>query len=82
MAVGFVAVIVSGTIYGAGLKTEQEWKATKQKIAEATVDERLAMLAQRRADLTRQQREVEDKLANLRARMRASAESEASNEGE
>ncbi|KAK4248719.1 hypothetical protein C7999DRAFT_40113 [Corynascus novoguineensis] len=70
---GFAAVIITGTIYGAGLKTQQEWKATKQKLQEATVDDKVAMLEVQKHDLLRQKGEIEAKLGELRARMRANA---------
>ncbi|KAL2136808.1 hypothetical protein VTI74DRAFT_1022 [Chaetomium olivicolor] len=73
----FAAVIFTGTIYGAGLKTRQEWKAEKQKIQEASVDEKVAILEQRRADLVRHKDEIEGKLVELRARIKARAEHEA-----
>ncbi|AEO61058.1 hypothetical protein MYCTH_2310866 [Thermothelomyces thermophilus ATCC 42464] len=71
--IGFAAVIITGTIYGAGLKTQQEWKASKQKLQEATVDEKVAMLEAQKVDLLRQKEEIEGKLAELRARMRSGA---------
>ncbi|KAL2168068.1 hypothetical protein VTG60DRAFT_496 [Thermothelomyces hinnuleus] len=71
--IGFAAVIITGTIYGAGLKTQQEWKASKQKLQEATVDEKVAMLEAQKLDLLRQKEEIEGKLAELRARMRSGA---------
>ncbi|KAL2161131.1 hypothetical protein VTH06DRAFT_8350 [Thermothelomyces fergusii] len=67
--VGFAAVTITGTIYGAGLKTQQEWKASKRKLQEATVDEKVAMLEAQKLDLLRQKEEIERKLADLRARM-------------
>ncbi|KAL2147411.1 hypothetical protein VTI28DRAFT_9875 [Corynascus sepedonium] len=70
---GFAAVTITGTIYGAGLKTQQEWKATKQKLQEATVDDKVAMLEVQKHDLLRQKGEIEAKLGDLRARMRANA---------
>ncbi|KAG7291524.1 hypothetical protein NEMBOFW57_001543 [Staphylotrichum longicolle] len=70
------AVVIVGTIYGAGLKTRQEWKAEKKKVQEATVDERVAILELHREDLVRQKGEVEAKLAEIRARIKASAEAE------
>jgi hypothetical protein len=105
-------VTFTGTIYGAGLKTQQEWKAVskhpfssppftqrthgpsssldmyihfdgivclhgvqeKQKVQEASADEKIALLSQHRADLMRQKWEIEGKLAELRARMKGNAE--------
>ncbi|KAK4117646.1 hypothetical protein N656DRAFT_841276 [Canariomyces notabilis] len=69
----FAAVTITGTIYGAGLKTQQQWKAEKQRIQEASIDEKVSILEQRKADLLRQKGEIEAKLAMLRARMEATA---------
>ncbi|KAK4038679.1 hypothetical protein C8A01DRAFT_47759 [Parachaetomium inaequale] len=74
ITLAFAAVISTGTIYGAGLKTQQEWKAEKQKVQEATVDDKVAMLERQKHDLMRQKREIDAKLGELRARMRAGAE--------
>ncbi|KXX77200.1 hypothetical protein MMYC01_206388 [Madurella mycetomatis] len=76
----FAAVTFTGTIYGAGLKTQREWKAEKQKIQEATADDKVAMLEQRRADLMRQKGEIEGKLAMVRARMEVAAAAAADGE--
>ncbi|KAK3331114.1 hypothetical protein B0H66DRAFT_598613 [Apodospora peruviana] len=66
--IGFAAVTVSGAIYGATLKTQQEWKAEKEKFQTATVDERVSVLEQRRAQLLKQKHDLEIKIADLRAR--------------
>ncbi|KAL2269390.1 hypothetical protein VTJ83DRAFT_1574 [Remersonia thermophila] len=66
--VAFAAVIITGTIYGAGLKTQREWKTEKKKVEQLSADQRIAMLEQHRADLVRQKREIEAKLAEVRAR--------------
>ena len=49
---------------------------SKQKVLEATVDERVDMLEMHRAHLVRQKREVEEKLQEVRARIEANAEEE------
>lgn len=46
---------------------------TKQKLQEATVDDKVAMLEVQKHDLLRQKGEIEAKLGDLRARMRANA---------
>ncbi|KAL1836105.1 hypothetical protein VTJ49DRAFT_5565 [Mycothermus thermophilus] len=66
--VAFAAVIITGTIYGAGLKTQREWKTEKEKVEQLSADQRIALLEQHRADLMRQKREIEAKLAEVRAR--------------
>ncbi|KAK4125126.1 hypothetical protein N657DRAFT_355166 [Parathielavia appendiculata] len=74
LTVAFASVTITGTIYGAGLKTQQEWKAEKQKVQEAGADEKIAILSQHKADLERQRGEIEGKLAELRARIKANVE--------
>ncbi|EGS22690.1 uncharacterized protein CTHT_0011630 [Thermochaetoides thermophila DSM 1495] len=58
----FTAVTVTGTIYGAGLKTQQEWKAEKKRVLEASVEEKIAILEDRKAELVRQKNDLEAKL--------------------
>ncbi|KAK4153716.1 hypothetical protein C8A00DRAFT_43412 [Chaetomidium leptoderma] len=79
--VAFAAVTFTGTIYGAGLKTQQEWSAEKQKVEEATVDEKVALLEQHKLGLMRQKNEIEGKLEDLRERMKAAAAAAAAAEG-
>ncbi|KAI1212799.1 uncharacterized protein F4807DRAFT_350491 [Annulohypoxylon truncatum] len=67
----FAAVAVVGAIYGAGLKTQQEYNREKQKIAEASAEDRIRNLEERRTALLAQRRPIERKLNDLRARMRA-----------
>ncbi|EAA36315.2 hypothetical protein GE21DRAFT_530 [Neurospora crassa] len=74
--VAFTAVTVTGTIYGAGLKTQKEWNQEKQKIQEATADDKIEMLVNRRAQLFKTKIEIEQKLADVRERMRLEKEKE------
>ncbi|KAK3695576.1 hypothetical protein B0T22DRAFT_478219 [Podospora appendiculata] len=67
----FAAVTFMGTIYGAGLKTQKEWKEEKQKIQEATPEEKISVLQQRRKNLERQKHELDVKLMELQKRMMA-----------
>ncbi|KAK4239105.1 hypothetical protein C8A03DRAFT_32848 [Achaetomium macrosporum] len=76
LSVSFAAVVITGTVYGAGLKAQQEYKAEKKKVQEATLEEKVALLEQHKADLLRQKAKIEDKLAEVRARIKASAEGE------
>ncbi|KAK3996301.1 hypothetical protein QBC44DRAFT_318650 [Cladorrhinum sp. PSN332] len=69
----FAACTITGTFYGAGLKTQQEWKAEKQKVQEATIDERVSMLESRRSELVRQKNEIDSKIAEIRKRIDAAA---------
>ncbi|KAI1445208.1 hypothetical protein F5Y02DRAFT_418260 [Annulohypoxylon stygium] len=67
----FAAVAVVGAIYGAGLKTQQEYKTEKRQIVEASVEDRIQGLEGRRATLLAQRRPIERKLDDVRARIRA-----------
>ncbi|KAI8957088.1 hypothetical protein F5Y11DRAFT_352916 [Daldinia sp. FL1419] len=67
----FAAVTIVGAIYGAGLKTQSEFKQEKRKIVEATPEDRIADLEARRAALVAQKMPFERKLVDLRARMKA-----------
>ncbi|KAK4161452.1 hypothetical protein QBC43DRAFT_97066 [Cladorrhinum sp. PSN259] len=69
----FAACTITGTFYGAGLKTQQEWKAEKEKVQEATIDERVSMLESRRFELVRQQNELLSKIEQVRGRIDATA---------
>ncbi|KAK3354491.1 hypothetical protein B0H65DRAFT_14892 [Neurospora tetraspora] len=72
----FTAVTVTGTIYGAGLKTQKEWSEEKQKVQEATAQDKIEMLVNRRAQLFKTKIEIEQKLADVRERMRLEKEKE------
>ncbi|KAK3337497.1 hypothetical protein B0T19DRAFT_397113 [Cercophora scortea] len=67
----FTVVTFTGTIYGAGLKTQKEWKEEKQKIREATPEEKISVLQQRRKQLEKQKHELDVKLTELQKRMMA-----------
>ncbi|KAI2467886.1 hypothetical protein F4781DRAFT_432990 [Annulohypoxylon bovei var. microspora] len=66
----FAAVAIVGAIYGAGLKTQREFKKEKQKIVEASAEDRIRDLEGRRGTLVSQRIPLERKLNDLRARMR------------
>ncbi|KAK1781313.1 hypothetical protein QBC45DRAFT_449325 [Copromyces sp. CBS 386.78] len=72
----FTAITVTGTIYGAGLKTQKEWEEEKQKVQEATAEDKIEMLVNRRAQLFKTKIEIEQKLADVRERMRLEKEKE------
>ncbi|KAH6651747.1 hypothetical protein BKA67DRAFT_571795 [Truncatella angustata] len=67
----FAAVTMVGTIYGAGLKTQQEFKAEKQQIVESTPEDRIRDLETRRAILMTFKMPLDRKLKALQDRMRA-----------
>ncbi|KAL2003545.1 hypothetical protein VTN02DRAFT_3435 [Thermoascus thermophilus] len=60
---------IAGTLYGAGLKTEQEVKQTSQKRQEATIDDRIASLQAMRNNLLSQKNTVEKQIRDLNARI-------------
>ncbi|KAI0600714.1 hypothetical protein F4775DRAFT_590273 [Biscogniauxia sp. FL1348] len=66
----FAAVGVVGAVYGAGLKTQQEYQAEKKHIAELSIEDRIRDLEGRRAELVAQRWPIERKIDELRARMR------------
>ncbi|GAW15448.1 hypothetical protein ANO14919_048570 [Xylariales sp. No.14919] len=65
----FAAVTIVGSIYGAGLKTQQEYRAEKKQILETPIEERISTLEARRAQLVTQKRPLEKKLEELRLRV-------------
>ncbi|KAI0912215.1 hypothetical protein F4824DRAFT_358400 [Ustulina deusta] len=65
----FAAVTIVGTIYGAGLKTQQEYQEEKKQILETSVEERIGALEARRAQLMGQKRPLEKKRDELRLRL-------------
>ncbi|KAI1092843.1 hypothetical protein F5B19DRAFT_492065 [Rostrohypoxylon terebratum] len=67
----FAAVAFVGAIYGAGLKTQQEYETEKRKIVEASTEDRIRDLERRRTTLLAQRRPIERKLDDVRARIRA-----------
>ncbi|KAI0153829.1 hypothetical protein BJ166DRAFT_594964 [Pestalotiopsis sp. NC0098] len=69
--VAFAAVTIVGAIYGAGLKTQQEYKAEKQQIIESTTEDRIRDLENRRALLANSRMPLQRKLTALQARMKA-----------
>ncbi|KAI1823652.1 hypothetical protein F4861DRAFT_509293 [Xylaria intraflava] len=71
----FAAVTIVGAIYGAGLKTQQEYHAEKKKILETPPEERIRELEAHRATLVAQKRPLEKKLGELRLRVQKQSES-------
>ncbi|TGJ78449.1 hypothetical protein E0Z10_g10312 [Xylaria hypoxylon] len=80
----FAAVTMVGTIYGAGLKTQQDYhilanspstKKEKKQILETPIEERISALEARRAQLMTQKRPFERKLEELRLRVQKQDES-------
>ncbi|KAL4772685.1 hypothetical protein BDW60DRAFT_186755 [Aspergillus nidulans var. acristatus] len=63
------AVTIAGTLYGAGLKTQQEVSQQTQKAREITLDERIASLQSTRQVLVGKKELVEKQMRDLDARI-------------
>ncbi|KAL6239523.1 hypothetical protein BDW75DRAFT_236433 [Aspergillus navahoensis] len=63
------AVTIAGTLYGAGLKTQQEVSQHTQKAREITLDERIASLQSTRQVLVGKKELVEKQIRDLDARI-------------
>ncbi|CBF78120.1 uncharacterized protein ANIA_11630 [Aspergillus nidulans FGSC A4] len=63
------AVTITGTLYGAGLKTQQEVSQQTQKAREITLDERIASLQSTRQVLVGKKELVEKQMRDLDARI-------------
>ncbi|KAB8201119.1 hypothetical protein P875_00076140 [Aspergillus parasiticus SU-1] len=64
-----VSITIAGTLYGAGIKTEQEVTQTVQKKEEASIDERIASLRGMRQNLAAKKELVERQINDLDARV-------------
>ncbi|KAH8648362.1 hypothetical protein BX600DRAFT_517759 [Xylariales sp. PMI_506] len=73
----FAAITIVATMFGAGLRTQQEYKAEKQQILEYTAEERIKDLETRRAALVSQKIPLELKIKNLHEKIKAREEAEA-----
>ncbi|KAI0162223.1 hypothetical protein GGR57DRAFT_453442 [Xylariaceae sp. FL1272] len=65
----FAAVTVVGAIYGAGLKSQQEFKAEKRQIIQESPEQRIRALEHRRAQLLMARLPLERKLEKVRRRV-------------
>ncbi|EJT79844.1 hypothetical protein GGTG_04927 [Gaeumannomyces tritici R3-111a-1] len=65
----FAAITIVGTIYGAGLKSQQEYKSEVKNYVHAGVEEQIAILERRKQALMSQKAPLEEKLEALRERM-------------
>ncbi|KAJ4386166.1 hypothetical protein N0V93_009059 [Gnomoniopsis smithogilvyi] len=69
---GAVFLIVAvGTVTGALLKSDRDVVKQREAVVELSLEERIAMLESRRAELVHMKMPVERKLAELRERMKA-----------
>jgi len=62
------AITATGAWYGAGLKTQQEFKKEKKILLEASPEERIAQLESAKARLMSKKLEMERKIAEVSAR--------------
>ncbi|KAH7556451.1 hypothetical protein BM1_05885 [Bipolaris maydis] len=67
------AITITGTIYGAGLKGQQEIK----QVLQATPEERIAQLEVTRADLVLKKNEMERKIAMIGEKRRVKEQGQA-----
>ncbi|KAH8730533.1 hypothetical protein GQ44DRAFT_606869 [Phaeosphaeriaceae sp. PMI808] len=65
MTAAVAGVTITGTIYGASLKGDQDVQKEKKRILEATPEERIAQLEVARADLVLRKNEMERKIATF-----------------
>ncbi|KAL4805865.1 hypothetical protein BDV18DRAFT_140034 [Aspergillus unguis] len=63
------AITIAGTLYGAGIKTEQEVAQHVQKSKEVTIDERIAALRSNREVLTGKKELVAKQIRELEERI-------------
>ncbi|KAI9369412.1 hypothetical protein BJX61DRAFT_545596 [Aspergillus egyptiacus] len=63
------AITIAGTLYGAGLKTEQEASQKIQKSREVSLDERIAHLRDMRQNLVAKKDLVEKQIRDLDAKV-------------
>ncbi|KAJ8115824.1 hypothetical protein ONZ43_g4580 [Nemania bipapillata] len=71
-----------GAIYGAGLKTQQEYQAEKKQILETPIEERIEVLEARRAELMRTRRPLEEKREELRVRLQKEQQADSASKTE
>ncbi|TLS21998.1 uncharacterized protein PpBr36_09377 [Pyricularia pennisetigena] len=66
---GVAATVFVGSIYGAGLKIQGEAKSERKAFVEASIEEQIAVLEERRQYLVNQRAPFERKLVRLHERM-------------
>ncbi|KAK5656521.1 hypothetical protein OQA88_4498 [Cercophora sp. LCS_1] len=67
----FAGTIITGAVWGAMLKMQQEVKAEQQKRLEATTDEKVAILESRKERLAGMRDELQGKIDALHAKIKA-----------
>ncbi|KAM0280135.1 hypothetical protein ACHAQH_004207 [Verticillium albo-atrum] len=84
ISICFAAVVFTGAIYGAGLKTQQEWTEKRGQFRESPLSDQISVLESQRRSLAEQRDALTRKLAAFEARVRerdAKATKEASEPG-
>ncbi|KAF9872213.1 hypothetical protein CkaCkLH20_10305 [Colletotrichum karsti] len=69
-AAGCAAIIFTGATYGAGLKTQEEWKEERKQFHGSPYDEQIGLLEGQRGRLLSERRNYERKLMALEERIR------------
>ncbi|KAJ5772381.1 hypothetical protein N7520_002910 [Penicillium odoratum] len=69
LAAAVTSVTIAGTLYGAGLKTNEEIAENTKKRQEATFDEQMAALQGMRANLTARRGMIETQIRDLDTRI-------------
>ncbi|KAK7723403.1 hypothetical protein SLS57_004597 [Botryosphaeria dothidea] len=70
------AITVTGAFYGAGLKTQQEYKQARKTVYELPIEERIAGLETKRARLLTQKEDLERKIAEIESRRGATSKAQ------
>ncbi|KAM0325085.1 hypothetical protein ACHAQA_007624 [Verticillium albo-atrum] len=70
IATCFAAVVFTGAIYGAGLKTQQEWTEKRGQFRESPLSEQVSVLEAQRRGLVEQRAALTAKLAAFEARVK------------
>ncbi|KAI1187838.1 hypothetical protein F5B17DRAFT_398236 [Nemania serpens] len=78
----FAAVAIVGSIYGVGLKTQEEFKAERKQILETPVEERILSLEAHRAQLVNLRRPLELKREELLLRLQKQQQEEEQKQSE
>ncbi|CCF32470.1 hypothetical protein CH063_04858 [Colletotrichum higginsianum] len=68
-AAGCAAIIFTGATYGAGLKTQKEWKEERKSFWDSPYDEQISLLLGQRGRLVTERRNWERKLTYLEERI-------------
>ncbi|KAJ5557163.1 uncharacterized protein N7503_000374 [Penicillium pulvis] len=69
LAAAVTSVTIAGTLYGAGLKTNEEIVENTKKRQEATFDEQMAVLQGMRSNLTARRGMIETQIRDLDTRI-------------